>query len=64
MSRRVGSDDREHGQNGLGGGVFLALGSIIGVIAGGLAGQPSAGLLIGLALGVAVALALWWRERG
>jgi len=44
-----------------GGGIFIAIGAIGGVIAGGLMGQPSAGLLAGLALGALAALFIWWR---
>jgi uncharacterized protein YqgC (DUF456 family) len=50
-------------QNRNGGGVFIAIGAIVGVIAGGLMGQPSAGLLAGLALGALAALLIWWQGR-
>ena len=46
-----------------GGGIFIALLTLIGTVTGGLAGQPSIGLLSGFALGVAIAAALWWKER-
>lgn len=46
-----------------GGGVFIALGAILGAIGGGLMGQPSAGLLAGLVLGIAAALLIWWKGR-
>ena len=46
-----------------GGGVFIAVGAIVGAIGGGLMGQPSAGLLAGLALGAVVALLIWWQGR-
>ena len=52
----------EKNRKSSGGGIFIALFSIAGVIIGGLAGQPSIGLLAGVALGIAVALALWWNE--
>lgn len=50
-------------KNRNGGGVFIAMGAIVGVIAGGYLGQPSAGLLAGLALGTFVALLIWWKGR-
>ncbi len=49
--------------NRSGGGVFIAIGAIVGAIAGGFMGQASAGLLAGLALGALVALAIWWTGR-
>ena len=52
-----GSDNRK------GGGVFIAIGAIVGVFAGGYLGQPSAGLLAGLALGAAAALLVWLKGR-
>lgn len=56
------SDPDQRSQT-MAGGVFMALFTIMGVIAGGAMGQPSLGLLTGLALGTAVALAIWWRGR-
>ena len=50
-------------QNRSGGGVFIAIGAIVGAIGGGLMGQASAGLLAGLALGALAALLIWWRGR-
>lgn len=47
----------------LGGGVFIALFSIIGVVAGGMLNQPTLGLLTGLAAGAALSVLLWLRER-
>ena len=49
--------------NRQGGGIFIALGSIVGVFVGGYLGQPSAGLLAGLALGTAAALIVWFKGR-
>ncbi len=46
-----------------GGGIFIAIGAIVGAFVGGLMGQPSAGLLAGLALGVLAALLIWWKGR-
>jgi len=50
-------------QNRNGGGVFIAIGAIVGAIGGGLMGQPSAGLLAGLGLGALMALLVWWQGR-
>lgn len=55
------SNDRPVNRNG--GGVFIAIGAMVGVFAGGYMGQPSAGLLAGLGLGALVALVIWWRGR-
>lgn len=45
------------------GGVFVAIGAVVGATVGVFLRQPSAGLVIGIGLGTAVALALWWRDR-
>lgn len=45
------------------GGVFVALGAIIGVSVGHYQGQTSAGLLIGVAVGALVAVLVWRRTR-
>lgn len=45
------------------GGVFLALGTIGGVIVGATIGEPSAGFLVGLAIGAAAALLVWLARR-
>lgn len=50
--------------NGAAGGVWIALGAILGSIGGLYAGQPSLGLLAGLAAGGAAALVMWLRDRG
>jgi uncharacterized protein YqgC (DUF456 family) len=46
------------------GGVFVALGAIVGAVIGLIYDQPSLGLVIGLAVGAAMALMIWWRSRG
>lgn len=45
------------------GGVLVALGAIIGVVAGYVVREPSAGLVIGVATGIALAVAIWLRDR-
>ena len=45
------------------GGVFVAIGAVLGATIGVFMRQPSAGLVIGIGLGTAIALALWWRQR-
>lgn len=45
------------------GGVFLALGAILGTVGGSLAGVPTAGLIAGLILGGAGALIVWLVDR-
>ncbi len=45
------------------GGVFIAVGGILGAVLGGFLGQPSIGLLVGLGLGTAIALAVWLTDR-
>lgn len=50
-------------RNPAGGGVFIALGAVVGVVAGHFQGQPSAGLIAGLAGGAAIALLVWLRDR-
>lgn len=55
------SSDKPGNRNG--GGVFIAIGAIVGAFAGGFMGQPSAGLLAGLALGTLAALLIWWKGR-
>jgi hypothetical protein len=45
------------------GGVFMALGTLVGTIVGGLLGQPSIGFLAGLGGGAAVHGLIWYRDR-
>ncbi|WP_188699486.1 hypothetical protein [Sphingomonas prati] len=46
-----------------GGGVFLALGAIVGAVAGMAMGQTTAGLLIGFGAGLSIALIQWLIQR-
>lgn len=47
----------------LAGGIFVALGPVVGVLIGRRYGETSAGFLIGLAAGAAIAVALWLTTR-
>ena len=62
-SEHASNSSGDRSQNRSGGGVFIAIGAIVGAIGGGLMGQPSAGMLAGLALGALAALLIWWRGR-
>lgn len=46
-----------------GGGVFIALGLVLGAGFGMAAGEPSLGLLVGLGVGVALAIAIALLDR-
>ncbi len=46
-----------------GGGVFIVLALVVGVIAGIVLGQPSVGMAAGLGFGVAIALFVWLWDR-
>ena len=50
-------------KNKKGGGVFIVLALVIGVIAGIVLGQPSVGMAAGLGFGVAIALFVWLWDR-
>ena len=47
----------------LAGGIFVALGLLIGAILGVAFDQPSAGLVIGMAIGSLIAVAIWLFDR-
>ena len=49
--------------NGIGGGIFIALGPIIGLGLGWLLDEPSIGLLVGLAGGIVLATLIWLSTR-
>jgi hypothetical protein len=55
--------DAENSQPRLAGGIFIALGLLLGAIAGVVMDQPSAGMVIGLGIGAAIALAVWLIDR-
>ena len=47
----------------LAGGIFIALGLLIGAITGVAMDQPSAGAVIGMAIGIVIAVAIWVMDR-
>ena len=47
----------------LAGGIFIALGLLIGAIIGVAMDQPSAGAVIGMAIGIVIAVAIWIMDR-
>ena len=49
----------EKTKSSLGGGIFIALGMVIGAIIGVYVGQPSAGMVIGFLTGAVIAVAVW-----
>jgi hypothetical protein len=55
--------ETENSQPRLAGGIFIAIGLLLGAIAGVALDQPSAGMVIGMGIGVAVAVAVWLLDR-
>jgi hypothetical protein len=53
----------ENSQPRLAGGIFIALGLLVGAIAGVVMDQPSAGMVIGLGAGAAIAVIVWLFDR-
>lgn len=53
----------ENSQPRLAGGIFIALGLLVGAIAGVVMDQPSAGMIIGMASGAAIAVLVWLLDR-
>ena len=47
----------------LAGGIFIALGLLIGAIIGVAMDQPSAGVVIGMAIGAVIAVVIWVMDR-
>ncbi len=47
----------------LAGGIFIALGLLVGTIFGLFYGQSSVGMIAGLAVGSAIALFIWFIDR-
>lgn len=55
--------ETQNNQPRLAGGIFVALGLLIGAILGVAFDQPSAGLVIGMAIGSMIAVAVWLFDR-
>lgn len=53
----------ENSQPRLAGGIFVALGLLIGAIVGVAVDQPSAGMITGMGIGTAIAVAVWLLDR-
>ncbi len=53
----------QNNQPRLAGGIFVALGLLIGAILGVALDQPSAGLVIGMAIGSMIAVVIWLFDR-
>ena len=53
----------ENSQPRLAGGIFIALGLLVGAIAGVVIDQPSAGMITGMASGAAIAVLVWLFDR-
>lgn len=53
----------QNNQPRLAGGIFVALGLLIGAILGVALNQPSAGLVIGMTIGIVIAVAVWLIDR-
>ena len=50
-------------QNGVAGGIFIAIGLLGGAIIGTLKGQSSIGMVTGLGLGILAAVLVWLYDR-
>lgn len=55
--------ETENSQPRLAGGIFVAIGLLVGAIFGIAVDQPSAGMIAGFAIGSAVAVAIWLFDR-
>lgn len=53
----------EKSQPRLAGGIFVALGLLVGAIAGIALDQPSAGMVIGFGVGAVIAALIWLFDR-
>jgi hypothetical protein len=52
--------ETENSKPRLAGGIFVALGLLLGAIVGIAINQPSAGMVAGFGLGAVIALAIWF----
>lgn len=55
--------DKPTDKPAMAGGVFIALGMLLGAFAGIYVGQPSAGMIIGFLIGAALAVLIWIYDR-
>lgn len=53
----------ENSKPRLAGGIFIAIGLLVGAVAGVVMDQPSAGMIIGMAAGAAIAVLIWLFDR-
>jgi hypothetical protein len=53
----------QNSQPRLAGGIFIAVGLLIGAIVGVAMDQPSAGLVIGMGIGSFIAVLIWFIDR-
>lgn len=55
--------ETNNSQPRLAGGIFIALGLLLGAIGGVALNEPSAGMMIGFGAGVSIALVVWLFDR-
>ena len=55
--------EQENSRPRLAGGIFIALGLLVGAIGGIVVNEPSAGMVTGMGIGAAIALAVWLIDR-
>lgn len=55
--------ETENSRPRLAGGIFVALGLLVGAIAGIALNQPSAGMISGFGIGATIALIIWLIDR-
>jgi len=53
----------ENNRPRLAGGIFIALGLLLGAIVGIAMNEPSAGMIIGFGIGSAIAIVIWLLDR-
>ena len=55
--------EQENSRPRLAGGIFIALGLLVGAIGGIIVNEPSAGMVTGMGVGAAIALLVWITDR-
>lgn len=55
--------ETENSRPRLAGGIFVALGLLVGAIVGIALNQPSAGMIAGFGIGTAIAMIIWLFDR-